>query len=552
MTEIHNRQTEALGVPAPLPRAVSVPAVREYGVAGFRVPWVTVGLLVILTAAFVAEHRLGVLPEGAPYRPDVLTLYAFGGLRRDAVLEHGELLRLFSSTLLHLSKAHFVGNTAALLLVGWILEWLVGRSWLLGVFAVGSLAGSILGLAIDPANVTLVGASGGIIGLFGAMVVLSFRLPTGRKRTFMIACATLVLIPTLLSPGGVYAGSAAHLGGLVAGAALASVLLRTWNVSDRLPRFRTAGLVIGGGGLALALLGIPTSLLLSRDYVASVQSCAASEPDRRIFGCTALLDRGMGSRFTNLWSRGSAYLAKKQYGLAIDDFDGVIALAPRSGKAFVNRGHAYSEKGLNDQAVLDFTKAIELDPKLANAYLDRGITYLHEELVDLAISDEDQAIALDPELPGAYAIRGMAYSRKRETARAIADYSKAIALNPGDANSYFNRGVEYVRANRLDEAIADSTKVLELQPENAAAYNNRAWALHLTEKNALALPDADKAVALAPGIAYPLETRAAIYEKLGRKRDAVADYRATLAIDADLQLARDGLTRLSVDPGNSQ
>ncbi len=276
VAEIHGRQTEAVGGPAPLPRAASAPIIPEYGVAGFRMPWATLGLIALLVAAFVAEHRQGVAPEATPLKPDVLTLYAFGGLSRGAVLNHGELLRLFSPALLHLSAAHLIGNVAALLLAGWPVERLVGRPWFLAIFLVGSLAGSAVGLAVYPANTTFVGASAGVAGLFGAMVVLSFRLPTLRKRTFVAARTTLVAIVMLISPGtqgNVSIGHAAHLGGALAGAALGFLLLRTWTESCRLPGFRRIGLVVGTGGLALALLGIPTSLRLGQEFVASAQIC---------------------------------------------------------------------------------------------------------------------------------------------------------------------------------------------------------------------------------------------------------------------------------------
>ena len=379
VAEIHDRQTEALGAPAPLPRAASTPVVPEYGIAGFRLPWATFGLLAILIAAFVAEHRLGVGPEGAPLKPNALTLYAFGGLSRDALFNHGELLRLFSSALLHFSREHLVGNAAALLLVGWPLERFAGRSWLLGVFMASSVAGSAASLAAYPANTTLVGASSGITGLSAAMVALSLRLPNGRKRKFMIVRATLVLVLAFIpseARGSVQIGYVAHLGGALAGAVLGSLLLSKWRESCRLPRFRRAGLAVGAGGLALALLGIPVSLRLSREFVVLEQGCTGGDPDATIQSCTAMLG---------------------------------------------------------------------------------------------------------------------------------------------------------------------------LRPASAGAYNNRAWALHLKGEDAIALPDAEKAVSLAPRSAPALETRAEIYEKLGRGPDAEADYRAALAIDGGLQLARDGLTRLSAD-----
>lgn len=550
LAEIHDCQTETLGAPAPLPRAASALPAREYGIAGFRIPRMTLGLLAVMMAAFVAEHRLGVVPETAPLTPDGLTLYAFGGVSRDAVLGHGEMLRLFSSTFLHLGMAHLVGNAAALLLVGWTLERLAGRSWLLGVFIVSGIAGAVAGLVAYPA-LTLVGASGGIAGLFAALAVLSFRLPAGRKRTYLILRMTLVAIVMFVpwkATGGINVGHAAHLGGALAGAALGILLLSTWSESSRLPRFRRAGLAVGTGGVALALLGIPMSLRLSREYVPLVQNCATADPDKRIQSCTTLLDGGPGIRFIALLNRGTAYAAKEQYDLAIVDLDRTIALMPGSAEAFLSRGYAYLREGLHDQSIADFSKAIELNQKLAVAYLARGGAYLDKGLLDRTIADEDQAIALDPKLANAYVIRGLAYSRNDASDGAIADYTKAIALSQGNADAYFKRGAEYIRTNRLDKAIADSTKVLELRPADSGAYNNRAWALHLKGENALGLPDAEKAVTLAPRSASALETRAEFYENLGRRREAIGDYRAALAIDGSMQLARDGMRRLGADP----
>ncbi len=547
---IHDYQTEALGVPAPLPRAVGAPVVPQYGIAGFRMPWATLGLLAVLTAVFVAEHRLGVAPEPTPLTANVLTLYGFGGANRGAVLHHGEVLRLLSSALLHLSAAHLIGNAVGLLLVGWPVERLVGRSWFLAILVAGSLAGSVAGLAAYPAHVTLAGASGGITGLFAAMAVLIFRLPAGRKRVFMLVRTTLVALVVFL-PAGTQAdfkiGHAAHIGGALAGAALGILLLRTWRASCRLPEFRKAGLAVGTAGLGLALLGIPTSLRLSREFVVSIEGCASADPDRTIRSCTAALDSGAGDTTIVLLSRGRAYAAKGQYDLAIADFDRLIALVPNSADAHLGRGYAFLRKGKLNQSVADFTKSIELNPKFTAAYFDRGAAYLDMGRNDLAIADEDQALALDPNQAGAYVVRGLAYSRKGGSNEAIADYSKAIVLKPGVPNAYSYRASAFLRQNRFDEAVADTTKALELQPESAAAHNDRAWALHLKGENALALPYAEKAVALGPGSAPAVETRAEIYEKLGRTRDAIADYRAVLAIDDHQQLARDGLKRLRAD-----
>ena len=58
------------------------------------------------------------------------------------------------------------------------------------------------------------------------------------------------------------------------------------------------------------------------------------------------------------------------------------------------------------------------------------------------------------------------------------------------------------------------------------------------------LTDIEKAVSLAPKNAVPLATRAKLYEVLGRRGDAVSDYRAVLVLDPAHREAKDALTRL--------
>ena len=55
-------------------------------------------------------------------------------------------------------------------------------------------------------------------------------------------------------------------------------------------------------------------------------------------------------------------------------------------------------------------------------------------------------------------------------------------------------------------------------------------------------------MALAPKNLHYVETRAEIYEKLGRHDEAVTDYRAALSLGADHQEAMDGLKRLTATP----
>jgi Flp pilus assembly protein TadD len=62
----------------------------------------------------------------------------------------------------------------------------------------------------------------------------------------------------------------------------------------------------------------------------------------------------------------------------------------------------------------------------------------------------------------------------------------------------------------------------------------------------LALRDAQRAVSLDPFDEEFLDTRAHAYEALGRKLEAIADYRRLLSANPSMPSAIDGLMRLGV------
>ena len=86
-----------------------------------------------------------------------------------------------------------------------------------------------------------------------------------------------------------------------------------------------------------------------------------------IRGCTAVLKskgkspKDLSTAFNN---RGNAYYDKKDYDLAIADYNEALRLDPEFALALYNRSCAYRDKGDNDRAMDDYVKAILLDPSL--------------------------------------------------------------------------------------------------------------------------------------------------------------------------------------------
>ena len=151
---------------------------------------------------------------------------AIAGLVKDRVRE-GEWWRLLSCALLHANVLHILTNAASLLALGRIVETQGDADDLPIVFTVAVFTGSIASCALMP-SVPSVGASGGILGLSGYLIVLALRrraqLPAGLGRQLWHGVALTALVGVL---GYNYIDNAAHFGGLLGGVLCGILLIHT-------------------------------------------------------------------------------------------------------------------------------------------------------------------------------------------------------------------------------------------------------------------------------------------------------------------------------------
>jgi rhomboid protease GluP len=227
---------------------------RPIAIAPPTPPVVTVSILLVLCAVFAAEMVYGIGPPTGTLQPSIETLVGFGGLSRELVLS-GDWYRLFTAPFLHGSAVHLGMNAFALWIAGRTLERLVGHAWFAGIYAVGALAGSIGSLELNPQGVIGVGASGAIMGLFAAMLIISMRFPAGPFRSALRSNAIYVLIPSLLPLANALhtetkVDYAAHAGGAAGGAIVGILLLMIWPRTQPTPLAKSVAVL-----LALASLG---------------------------------------------------------------------------------------------------------------------------------------------------------------------------------------------------------------------------------------------------------------------------------------------------------
>ncbi len=164
--------------------------------------------------------------------------------------------RMLTSAFLHSQGflLHIVLNMYTLWIFGQVLEPLLGRLRFLAIYvvsAIGGSAGFLLLTPVFPAGgpVGVVGASGAVFGLFGALLVVQ-RHRGGETRQLLVLIAINGVIGFMVPQ----IAWQAHLGGLVTGALCAAAVAYA-------PKGSRRGLLQAGGIIAVLALVILVSVL---------------------------------------------------------------------------------------------------------------------------------------------------------------------------------------------------------------------------------------------------------------------------------------------------
>jgi len=135
-----------------------------------------------------------------------------------------EWYRIFSHMFLHGHLMHLAFNMYALFSIGSILEQEIGTKRFIWVYVLAGIAAALNSLYWNLFTIG-VGASGAIFGLFGFSVVLNLLKShrQGLSITPILINFGIFLVINLLFAKALHADNAAHMGGLMAGAALAGL-----------------------------------------------------------------------------------------------------------------------------------------------------------------------------------------------------------------------------------------------------------------------------------------------------------------------------------------
>lgn len=160
--------------------------------------------------------------------------------------------RLLTVLLVHGGFWHLGLNMLAVWMIGRSLEPLLGGGRYLALYLLSGLGGSIGVMLIAP-GVSVVGASGAVFGLLGALLVIGRHIGANITGILIVLGINLAIgfIP------GFSVAWQAHVGGLAIGALIGLIFARTRRADQRRTQIL---LLVGVGVLLLVLAGVATAI----------------------------------------------------------------------------------------------------------------------------------------------------------------------------------------------------------------------------------------------------------------------------------------------------
>ena len=288
----------------------------------------------------------------------------------------------------------------------------------------------------------------------------------------------------------------------------------------------------------------------------------------------------------------------RDYSTAAQLLEKLTATDPNYRNAWNYLGWTYNALGQYEKAEVALRKAIAVDPTDPKAYNNLGQALAFQKKYGEAISQYQKQIEINPKDQWAHANLGRVYVLTKQYEKAIAELEIAATISPGDPSIPFNLGRAYAKTNEPKNAAKAFEKSVQLQPiptrwnsvayemavnrldlEKAEEYAQSAIAAtvlqmrdtsleHLTREDAYQasriasywdtwgwirfqendVPAAENYVRCA----WMVHSRSInsdhlgqVYEKLGRKSDALRMYQMALASDPSASEMRERLAALA-------
>lgn len=259
-----------------------------------------------------------------------------------------------------------------------------------------------------------------------------------------------------------------------------------------------------------------------------------------------------------------AYFSLGEWDRGISDCEKAVALAPNNSQFHLWLGRIYGEKadkssfmtaaGLARRVRSEFETAVRLNPHNVDARSDLAEFYLEAPGVvgggrDKAEAQANSLATIDPII--AHSVQARIAEKRKDFAAAEQEYSAAIAASHGSASAWVNLGLFYKHRQQFDQMEQALLHVRSARLDRPDALVDAAEILIHTQRN---LPEATQLLRAYLTLSSQVEQAPAFkvhfllgnaHEKLGRKQDAVSEYKLALSLAKEFRPAQQALQRVS-------
>lgn len=253
-----------------------------------------------------------------------------------------------------------------------------------------------------------------------------------------------------------------------------------------------------------------------------------------------------------------------KYEEAIKKFDYVVSLDPEYPDAYAFRADAYNELKKYDEATTDVVTALKIQADQRKAL--RLMLYFDKEPKELLLTKMKAQMIITPDTVTWPYYIGEVYESMDNYKDAIPYYDKALSIEfvPSisrrlsysyrqlgaydDAMKYIDLTIKldsteydeltskadiYACKGDLKSAISLMDEYVKKRPDYNFAYRKRGVFKMENKQFEDALEDFDMAITLAPKVIQGYNCRARVYEKLGKKDKAEADFKKIIELDPE-------------------
>ncbi len=179
-----------------------------------------------------------------------------------------------------------------------------------------------------------------------------------------------------------------------------------------------------------------------------------------------------------LFEAGVAALNNRNYGVAVELLKRVTSLEPKHKRAWNILGRTYLSLLQLDDAVAAFRKQIEVNPFDEYSYNDLGLALWRQQKLDEAAGAFQKQIEMVPLDKFAHGNLGMLYREQKKYTDAVPELEKAATLTPNNALLHVSLGQCYLNLEQSAKAMEAFDKAVEIAPA-PPVWNNVAYELTL-------------------------------------------------------------------------